>query len=269
MAARSYLFVPGDRPERFDKACNSGADVVVLDLEDAVTPERKAFARDAIAQWLQDGGKACVRLNGTDTEWYEQDCSLLSQPGITLVALPKAERAEQIADLAARLRDGVQILPVVETAAGIWNVLEIARAPKVSCLAFGSVDFQLDTGIVGDGEELLYARSQLVIASAIARIGAPVDGVTVALDDLDQLAADVAGARSKGFAGKLCVHPRQVSPINQGFLPSAQEVEWAQAVLHEVENHSGVGAISLKGKLIDLPVIDRARKLLASAALAG
>ena len=138
----------------------------------------------------------------------------------------------------------------------------------MSCLAFGSVDFQLDTGIVGDGEELLYARSQLVIASAIARIGAPVDGVTVALDDLDQLAADVAGARSKGFAGKLCVHPRQVSPINQGFLPSEQEVEWARAVLHEVESHSGVGAISLKGKLIDLPVIDRARKLLASAALA-
>ena len=113
MATRSYLFVPGDRPERFDKACNSGADVVVLDLEDAVTPERKAFARDAIAQWLQHGGKACVRLNGTDTEWYEEDCRLLSQPGITLVALPKAERAEQITDLAARLVDGVQILPVL------------------------------------------------------------------------------------------------------------------------------------------------------------
>jgi citrate lyase subunit beta/citryl-CoA lyase len=267
MTARSYLFVPGDRPERFDKACKSGADVVVIDLEDAVTPERKSLARDAVRTWLTAGGKACVRLNGTETEWFEEDCSLLELEGITLVALPKAERAEQLGQLADRLRPGVKIFPIVETALGLWNALEIAQAPKVDRLAFGSVDFQLDTGIVGDDLELLYARSRLVIASAIARIDAPVDGVTVALDDEEQLRSDVAGARSKGFGGKLCVHPRQVAQINQGFLPSAQEVAWAKAVLHEVETHSGVGAISLNGKLIDLPVIERARKLLSAAAL--
>lgn len=267
MSARSYLFVPGDRPERFDKACNSGADVVVIDLEDAVTPERKSAARAAVRTWLEAGGKACIRLNGTDTEWFNDDCELLELEGITLVALPKAERAEQISQLADRLRPGVNIFPIVETALGVWNAVEVAQAPKVERLAFGSVDFQLDTGIIGDDLELLYARSRLVIASAIARIDAPVDGVTVALDDDEQLRIDVLGARSKGFGGKLCVHPRQVAQINQGFLPSEDEVQWAQAVIREVEAHTGVGAISLKGKLIDQPVIDRARKLLSSSAL--
>lgn len=262
MAARSYLFVPGDRPERFDKACAAGADVVILDLEDAVTPDRKSQAREAIRTWLEAGGKAWVRLNGSDTEWYADDCSLLAAPGLLGVSLPKAETAAQIGVLAQRLAEPLRILPIVETARGLCNAEEIAGAPKVQCLAFGSVDFQVDTGILGDGEELLFARSRLVLASALARIGAPVDGVTTNLDNLDLLASDVHRARQQGFAGKLCVHPKQVRPINDGFLPAEQEVQWAQAVLDVVAKHQGVGAISLKGKLIDLPVILRAQRIL-------
>ena len=266
MSARSYLFVPGDRPERFDKACASGADVVILDLEDAVTPERKGDAREAIRDWLTKGGRAWVRLNGSDTAWFEDDCSLLDAPGLLGVSLPKAETAEQLHRLAERLPDPLRMLPIVETARGIWNAGELAAAPKVERLAFGSVDFQVDTGIVGDGHELLYARSRLVLASAMARIAAPVDGVTVQLDDLQRLEADVLDARRMGFGGKLCVHPRQVQPINQGFLPAAEEVNWAREVMAIVEAHEGVGAISLNGKLIDLPVILRARRILDSAA---
>ena len=262
MAARSYLFVPGDRPERFDKACAAGADVVILDLEDAVTPDRKDQAREAIRAWLIAGGKAWVRLNGSDTQWHAEDCGLLDAPGLLGVSLPKAESAEQIAALADRLPEHLRILPIVESARGLWSAEAIASAPKVQCLAFGSVDFQVDTGILGDGEELLYARSRLVIASALARIGAPVDGVTIDLSNLELLGSDVHRARQQGFAGKLCVHPKQVAVINDGFRPGEHEVLWAHAVLDTVAEHEGVGAISLNGKLIDLPVILRARRIL-------
>ncbi|TBU90304.1 HpcH/HpaI aldolase/citrate lyase family protein [Phytopseudomonas dryadis] len=265
MAARSYLFVPGDRPERFDKACAAGADVVILDLEDAVAPERKDQAREAIRAWLTAGGQAWLRLNGSDTPWHAEDCGLFDAPGLLGVSLPKAESAAQLAELAARLPEPLRILPIVESARGLCNAEAIAAAPRVQCLAFGSVDFQVDTGILGDGEELLFARSRLVIASALARIGAPVDGVTVDLGNLEQLASDVRRARQQGFAGKLCVHPKQVAPINDGFRPAAQEVQWARRVLDSVAAHHGVGAISLDGKLIDLPVILRARRIVENA----
>ncbi|GGJ98600.1 HpcH/HpaI aldolase/citrate lyase family protein [Pseudomonas matsuisoli] len=265
MPARSYLFVPGDRPERFDKACAAGADVVILDLEDAVTPDKKESAREAIREWLKGGGKGWVRLNGSDTEWYQGDCSLLGEPGLLGVSLPKAESAAQLTALSERLPDPLRILPIVETARGVWNAEEVAAAPKVDRLAFGSVDFQVDTGILGDGDELLFARSRLVIASALARINPPVDGVTIDLSDLDLLAEDVKRARLLGFGGKLCVHPKQVAPINDGFRPADSEVSWAKAVLDTLESHKGVGAVSLNGKLIDLPVILRARRILESA----
>ncbi|NMF91022.1 HpcH/HpaI aldolase/citrate lyase family protein [Aromatoleum petrolei] len=266
MSPRTYLFVPGDRPERFDKACAAGADAVILDLEDAVTPERKAIARDAVRSWLAAGGRACVRLNGTDTDWFDGDCALLDQPGLVGVVLPKAERAEQLARLATRLRPGVRIVPIVETALGLWNALELASAPGVERLAFGSVDFQLDSGILGDGEELLYARSRLVLASAIARIDAPVDGVTVAINDIDQLQADTRRARLLGFGAKLCIHPKQVVPVNEGFMPAEAEVVHARAIMAAVDAAAGIGAINLDGKLIDRPVIERARKILERVA---
>jgi citrate lyase subunit beta/citryl-CoA lyase len=262
MSPRSYLFVPGDRPERLDKACAAGADAVIVDLEDAVTPERKASAREVVTQWLAGGGRACVRVNGTDTQWFEDDCALLRHPGVLAAVLPKSERAEQLALLAERGRPGLPLLPIVETALGLCNVRELARAPGVERLMFGSVDFQLDCGILGDGDELLFARSELVIASAAARIDAPVDGVTVAIHDLDQLQADTRRARQLGFGAKLCIHPKQVAPVNPSFPPDDEEGAQARAIVSAVEAAAGVGAINLNGKLIDRPVIERARKIL-------
>jgi citrate lyase subunit beta/citryl-CoA lyase len=265
MAARSYLFVPGDRPERFDKACAAGADVVILDLEDAVSPQRKDEARAAIDHWLRQGGQAWVRFNGSETQWYADDCALLRSPGLLGVSLPKAEDAAQLAELAARLPAHMGLLPIVESARGIWNAAELAAAPRVTRLAFGSVDFQVDTGIQGDDQELLFARSRLVIASAMARIEAPVDGVTVDLHNEQLLASDVERARLQGFGAKLCVHPRQVQAINDGLRPRETEVQWARSVLEIVDASDGVGALSLGGKLIDLPVILRARRILELA----
>lgn len=261
---RSFLFVPGNRPARFDKACAAGADVVVVDLEDAVVGAEKAAARDAVQAWLQAGGRAWLRLNGTETEWHAQDLPLLDWPGVLGVMLPKAERREDLQALAARAA-GRPLVPLIESALGLWRAHELASVAGVTRLAFGSVDFQLDTGIVGDGDELLYARSQLVVVSRAAGLLAPVDGVTVALEDPQALADDVARARRLGMGAKLCIHPQQVTAVNRGFLPRDDEIAWArQVVAAALAAHDN--AVRLDGKLIDRPIIERARALLAAAA---
>lgn len=267
MSQRSFLFVPGNRPERFDKACAAGADVVIIDLEDAVVGVEKAAARDATQAWLRAGGQAWLRLNGTDTEWHTQDLSLLGLPGVLGMMLPKAERREDLQTLAA-CAAGRPLVPLIETALGLWRAHELASVLGVTRLAFGSVDFQLDTGILGEDEELLYARSQLVVVSRAAGLLAPVDGVTVALEDGEALAADVARARSLGMGGKLCIHPQQVAAVNRGFLPRPDEIAWArQVVAAALAAHDNPER--LDGKLIDRPIIERARVLLAAVSEAA
>jgi citrate lyase subunit beta/citryl-CoA lyase len=261
IAARSYLFVPGNRPDRFEKACNAGADAVILDLEDAVLPEHKAGARETVAGWLSPGRSVHVRVNGPETEWFREDVAAVARPGVSGIIVPKAESRDPLAFVAGRLPPGVSILPLVESARGIWNVMEVATGPGVHRLIFGSDDLRLDANIIGDGEELLYARSRVVLASRIAGLPAPVDGVTTDIDDEKILEEHVLRARRLGFGGKLCIHPRQVAPINRGFRPTAQEVAWARGVVAAAEA-SGEGAIRLDGKLVDRPVVERARKLL-------
>jgi citrate lyase subunit beta/citryl-CoA lyase len=262
MIRRSYLFVPGNRPDRFEKAWQSGADAVILDLEDAVQSTHKDLARKAVAAWLQPTRPVYVRINGTGTPWFEQDLELVGLPGVQGVVLPKAEHPEQVERLAACLAGEAQVLPLLETALGVWNARVLAQTPRVERLAFGSVDFQLDTGITGEQEELLYARSRLVLASRVASILPPVDGVTMVLDDLTRLQEDVARARRLGFGGKLCIHPRQLELINRGFAPTDAERAWARRVLSAAEA-TGAGALQLDGELIDRPVIARARSILA------
>ena len=260
---RSYLFVPGNRPDRFAAACNAGADVVLIDLEDAVAPAAKADARRAAAAWLRENVGAWLRINGADTPSFAEDLSLLTLPGLGGVMLAKAEEPESIAAI-RRAAPSVPIIPLLESARGLWNVMALASAPGVIRLAFGAVDFQLDLGIDGERDELLMARSQLVLASRVAGRLPPVDGVTMALDDAEALARDVAYARQLGFGGKLCVHPRQVATINEGFRPSAAEVQWARRVVAAAAE-SGDNACRLDGKLVDRPVIDRARAILQTA----
>src|SRR2546422_886111 len=262
MIRRSYLFVPGNRPDRFEKARQSGAHAVILDLEDAVQGTQKDLARETVVSWLSPERPVYVRINGTGTPWFERDLEVLSMPGVLGVILPKAEQAEQVAQVGARLNGEARVLPLLETALGVWNARALAQARRVERLAFGSVDFQLDTGISGEQEELLYARSRLVLASRVASILPPVDGVTMALDDLTRLREDVARARRLGFGGKLCIHPKQVETINRGFAPTESERAWARRVLEAVEA-SGAGALRLDGELIDRPVIERARSILA------
>ena len=185
MIPRSYLFVPADRPERFAKALASGADAVIVDLEDAVAPPAKEAAREALGIWLtREEGQVVVRINAVDTPWFADDMALCQSPAVAAVMVPKAER---VADLNCGDKP---VLPLVETAAGIDAVRELARAPRVERLVFGSIDLQLDLGISGDGEELLLFRTQLVLASRLAGLAPPVDGVSTAIDDDKQLRAD-------------------------------------------------------------------------------
>lgn len=261
----TYLFVPGDRPERFRKAQAAGADVVVLDLEDAVTPDHKDAARHHIADALSGGDfRACLRINGDDTPWFREDLRLLTLAGVACVMVPKAERPDTLAAVGAAIGRTTGLIPLIETARGLAEATCLAGCPNVLRLAFGSVDFQQDLGIEGDGEELLYARSQLVLASRLAAIAPPVDGVTLAVGDAAQARQDAVRARRLGFGGKLCIHPSQVAPVMQAFAPDAQAIAWARGVLAAAAS-SSAGALTYEGKLIDKPVIERARTLLGRA----
>lgn len=258
----SYLFVPGDRPERFDKAIESGAHAVVIDLEDAVQPESKDAARANIAVWLKNGGKAVIRINGVDTPWYEDDITLLAQPGIRAVMLPKAEAPALVASFVSALPAPLPVIALIETARGLWDIEKIAGIKGINQLGFGSVDFQLDTGIEDENEGLLYARSKIVLASVMRGLVPPLDGVSVDLSDVARLERDTAQAKGLGFGGKLCIHPRQVETVNQRFAPSPEAIAWAERIVSVADKTDIKGAIRLDGKMIDRPVIERARLLL-------
>ncbi len=260
---RSFLFVPGNRPERVDQACAAGAHAVILDLEDAVAAPDTAAAREAVAAWLATGKRAWIRMNGPESEWFETDLAIVAQGGVDGILLPKAEDVSAIRHLRQHA-PGRRIVPLVESALGLHRAQDLAAQEGVERLAFGSVDYSLDLGIEGDGEELLHARSHLVLASRVAGKLPPVDGVTLALDDAEALVADVRRSRRLGLGGKLCIHPKQVAGVNAGFAPSEAELAWARRVV-EAAAAVGDNALRVDGKLVDRPVIDRARALLAEA----
>lgn len=257
---RSYLFVPGHRPERFDKAVAAGAHAVIIDLEDAVPVAEKADAREHVASWLTPDRPVYVRVNGPGTEWFQDDVALCRMPGVAGVMLPKAEGVEDVRRFAGQC----PVIPLIETAAGLWGLEPIAREPGVLRLAFGSLDFQSDLGVEGDHEELLYYRSRLVLLSRVAGLQPPVDGVSVAIHDQDALRADVLRARRMGFGGKLCIHPAQVATVNEAFLPDEEAVTWARRVIEAARAADG-GAVSVDGRMVDRPVMARARRILLEA----
>ncbi|MBN9460188.1 MAG: CoA ester lyase [Burkholderiales bacterium] len=261
--ARSLLFVPASRPDRFDKALAAGADAVVIDLEDAVPPADKDRARDAVAAWLAPGRSVVVRINGAGTGWFRGDLALCARPGVAAVMLPKAERADQVAAL--RDAGAAAVMPLIESAAGFAALPAIAGAPGVQRLAFGSIDIQVDLGMRDPLEdELLLFRSQLVLASRLAGLQPPIDGVSTAIDDAQRLRDDVLRARRLGFGGKLCIHPRQVEGVNRHFAPSEAERAWAQRVLAAAAAAGGA-AVALDGAMVDQPVILRAQAILREA----
>jgi citrate lyase subunit beta/citryl-CoA lyase len=262
----SYLFVPANRPERFSKAVASGANAVIIDLEDAVGADDKMAGRNSLTNWL-DSEEAranrvpiLVKVNCVNSGCFGEDLRVCRRPDIAGIVLPKAERADDIASASA----GAPVYPLVETALGFSRIAELAKAPRVQRLLFGAIDFKHDMGIDGDEDELLFFRSQVVLASRIAGLLSPVDGVTTDIDDLEKIARDAAYTKRLGFGGKLCIHPNQVPIINRTFVPSENELRWANRVLEAAERARG-GAVALDGRLIDRPMVLTAQRIIEDA----
>jgi citrate lyase subunit beta/citryl-CoA lyase len=259
--ATTWLFVPGSRPDRFEKALSSGADLVILDLEDAVAPDEKDAARAVIAEFLAAGATAAVRINPPGTSWHTADLEMVAAWSCT-VMVPKAEDAETMTSIATRT--GSAVVPLIESAAGVLNAPSIAAADGVCRLALGNADLAAQLGVdPSDQTALLWTRSALVAASARANIPAPIDGVTLTVTDPSSAAADAAHARRLGFRGKLCIHPAQVLPVKKTFAPTAAEIDWAKRV---VAAGAGEGVATVDGSMVDRPVLLRARSILADTA---
>lgn len=253
--ARTFLFVPADRPERIGKALGAGADAVVVDLEDAVAEDAKRTAREGLAEALDPERPVVLRVNAADTEWHADDLALLEHPGICAVMLPKAE------DLAVVDALPCPVIPLIETARGLHAAEALAQANGLVRLAFGTIDFMLDMDLPGEGEAMSVYRARLALASKVAGIASPIDGVTSEITDEARIAEETHRALAFGFGARLCIHPKQVPVIHTAMRPSEKEAEWARRVTAAADAAGG-GAVQLDGRMIDRPVVERARKLL-------
>lgn len=271
---RSWLFVPALRaPEWLPKAFASGADVVIVDLEDATAPEEKDRAREVVRQLqLREArGDAFVRVNAS-TDRLHADLRAAVEAGAHGVVLPKMQDGAEVVDVARSIADGgLAIMPIVETARGVLNAAAIAAADECVCaLGFGGEDLCADTGAVRtvEGTELIVARGMVVLAAAAAGVGA-VDTPWLDLADHEGAGREAAAARALGFAGKLLIHPAQVRPVHAAFTPSASEVRHASAVVLAAEEaeRAGSGVAVHEGRMIDRPVLLAARRVLARAEL--
>lgn len=270
--ARTLLFVPGNRPERFQKALASGCDGVVIDLEDSVPGDAKPAARAAVAAaWASLLETAAVplvvRINGLETDAGREDLDWLADLPFAPVGvmLSKAESDAQVRSL-VRAAPESAILPLIESAAGLLALPQIAQAPAVRRLVVGHIDFMADTGIrcSDDERELDGLRFAVALHSRINRLAPPIDGVTVSIDDDDRLRVDTQRALRFGFGGKLCIHPRQLTAVHAAMMPSEVEIEWARRVV-AADEAAGGAAIQLDGRMIDLPVVLQARQTLSRA----
>ncbi|MEV0075333.1 CoA ester lyase [Nocardia neocaledoniensis] len=272
--ASTLLFVPADRPERFTKAAAANPGLVVLDLEDAVAPAAKATARANAVAWIEAGHDCAVRVNAAGTDWHADDLAALA-PLRCAIMLPKAD-IEVLDGVVATITEARASSPyrpkaggsrplliaLVETASGVLHSAAIAARAGVDRLAVGTFDLAAELGVDPvDREALAGTRQALVLASAAAGLPGPIDGVTGIVDDADLVAGDARYGKRLGFTGKLCIHPRQLDPVATAFRPTEAERAWARKIVAAVTDSSGVAVVD--GAMVDKPVLDRARRILA------
>jgi len=271
---RSWLFVPAVRPERFAKAVASGADAVIVDLEDAVPAAQKDDARRHAVSWLTsertaDGAIRCLRVNGLRTAAGLRDVLALVDGGVApdFVVVPKAESAEELALLDAVLAGPcgpIRFLPLVETARALEAAVAIAAAPRVAGLVLGGADLAADLGAEMSWEPLFAARARIVQAAATAGVAA-IDVPHLTLGDAGTLRDETERVRRLGFTGKLAIHPDQVATIHAAYAPTDADVERARRVTAAVEAAGG-GVVVVDGRMVDAPVVRAAARTLALAA---
>jgi citrate lyase beta subunit len=259
----SVLFAPGDDPRKLGKAIAAAATLAIADLEDAVAEPAKAAARDVVAAELArrapDGGRCAVRINALDTPFAGDDLAMASAAGADAIVVPKARASSLRALDTGSLPP---IIAIVETATGLQESAEIATAPGVWALLLGAVDLGVELRLTprADGLELLFARSKLVLDSAAAQIAPPIDVVHVDIAADAALRAESELARSLGFGGKACIHPRQVPIVERAFAPTADELERARRVVdaYAAAAARGEGVVRVDGAMVDRPVYERA-----------
>jgi citrate lyase subunit beta / citryl-CoA lyase len=268
--SRTFLFVPGNRPERFSKALTSGADAVVLDLEDSVPTVEKKFARENIQNaWsvLQAASlPIVVRINVLEGLFGNDDLEWTAQlDHIAGIMVPKVESADVLRQVNKKLPN-VPILPLIESAEGFLNLDEIAASGLALRLVVGHIDFMADTGLQcsDDENELTPLRFAAAMTSRRYRLAPVVDGVTVQIENDDRLRDDTLRSMRFGFGGKLCIHPRQVSVVHEVLCPSSTEIDWARRVI-AADEVSGGAAVRLDGCMVDLPVVLQAQRTLSRA----
>ena len=268
MSLRSLLFTPATRMDRLDKALGSSADWVALDLEDGVGPGDKASAREALTAFASNGlakvaSRVAVRINAANQPEGIRDLAAMLDwpvwPG--MVILPKVEAAAQVAQIVSlSQRRASAFLLTLETALGIENAVEIARAaPSGSVLGYGSADHMAETGGTMTNPSLAFGRGVVVNAAAAAGIQA-MDGVWLNYKDLEGLRMEAELVKSMGFAGKIAIHPDQIGPINEVFSPTREEIATARTI-SKASDKAGGGAFAHNGKMVDAPVLARARRI--------
>lgn len=260
------LFVPATRPERFGKAATSGADAIIIDLEDAVPGEMKDKARGNLAENASFDVPTLIRINGTGTPWFDADMAALSMTGTVNVCVPKVESPELIDIVVASLGAEVRVLAQIETAKGLQRASEIAAHPNVFQLAFGPADFFLDLGTPASAQLTTHALATMAVASRASRKPLPLDGPAFSVNDHGAVAEECALAASSGAGGKLCIHPAQVRAVLQAFAPTEKEQDWARRVIAADKDGA---AIVVDGQMIDAPVVARARQVLSRASQAS
>ncbi len=268
-ALQTLLFVPANRPERFNKALASGADAIIIDLEDAVPAAEKDAAYATLATWLkeQPDKSVLVRINSTDSPWFNQDAAICRSPAVAGIVIPKAEDVEALTELAHLTEQ--PLLPFIESAKAFNQLDAIAAAPGVARLVFGKLDLALDLGMdypPPAGEPLdesvfLYARSQLVMSSRVNGLAAPIDAVYTAIHDPKGLTAYARQGMRSGFSGFLLIHPAQVAPAQRALLPTSTQITWAKHILAAEQREKGA-VVAVSGNMVDVPVMARAKRIM-------
>jgi citrate lyase subunit beta/citryl-CoA lyase len=253
--ARSWLLVNGAQYDKFAPAARSRADIVVLDIEDAVAPQGKAAARENVVRWLGEGNSDWVRVNGFGTQFWADDLDTLAKTSVGGVMLAMVESVDHVTETAKRL-PGVPIVALVETARGLERITEIAATKGTFRLAFGIGDFRRDTGFGEHPTTLAYARSRFTIASKAAHLTGAIDGPTVGSSAL-KLSEATAVSAEFGMTGKICLTPDQCATVNEGLSPSQEEITWAKEFFAEYERDGG----EIRNGS-DLPRIARATKII-------
>ena len=269
-ALQTLLFVPANRPERFDKALASGADAIIIDLEDAVPASEKDAARTALSQWLehQPAHSVLIRINGTGSPWFSQDINLCRSGAVAAIVVPKADDPLALTELAHSTEK--PLLPFIESALAFYRLNELAAVPNVARLLFGKLDLALNLGMdypPPAGEPLdetafLYARSQLVMCSRIHGLGAPLDAIYTAIHDEKGLTDYARQGMRLGFGGFLLIHPAQVITAQTALKPTSSQISWAKHVLAAEARAKGA-VVAVSGNMVDLPVMARAKRIMA------